>query len=81
MADSHRYAQAVVAGYDTRANLLAPTTYARRAGEIAVETGTAKMWVAKSLSGGDFSRVHGLDMAVVFEGEIITNNEEVVWIE
>jgi len=79
MANSHRFAQAIIVGDDTRANLIASTTYARQIGELAIETGTTKLYVAKSLSGGDFKRVHGLDLAVTYEDEVVVNSGEVVW--
>jgi hypothetical protein len=42
----------------------------------AVDTGKTYVF-----DGDNNMRVHGLDMALVFEGEVITFNNEIIWLE
>ena len=57
------------------ANLAKVTTYLLE-GEIVYVTDTKKVWIG---DGTWKYRVHGLDMVVVSDGNIITNAGEIVW--
>jgi len=52
------------------------TVYTFIVGELAYTTDTKKLYV---FDGTANRRVHGLDTALVFEGEILTFNKEILW--
>jgi hypothetical protein len=46
-------------------------------GEFFYTTDTKKLWM---FDGNNNVRVHGLDLALVFEGDVVTNANEIVWL-
>lgn len=82
VTQQNRFAEAILAAIGTSATLIARTTYAMARGELAYATDTKRLYVADSnTTGGDFRRVHGLDMLVTFEGSIVCHRGEAVWKE
>lgn len=79
MAQQNRFAEAIIAAISTSITLRAKTTYPMAQGELAYATDKKALYVADSQGAGDFLRVHGLDMAVVSDGDIITSGGEIVW--
>jgi hypothetical protein len=81
MARQNRFSEAVVAAAATVARLKSVTAYAMAIGELAFSSDTLKLYAANSLNGGDWQRVHGLDLACVDEdGNICTDETgEIVW--
>jgi hypothetical protein len=79
MAQQNRFPEAIIAAISTSTTLKGVKVYPMAAGELVYATDQKALYVANSQDGGDFIRVHGLDMALVSDGEIITSGGEIVW--
>jgi hypothetical protein len=79
MAQQNRFAEAIIAAIGTAANLFKITSFPMGPGELAFSSDTYRLYVARSQTGGNFARVHGLDLIVTSGGDVVVSGGQVVW--
>lgn len=80
MPQQNRFAEVIVAGKGTRANIIKNGTYAMAQGELAIATDVNRMYIGDSNYRFQDLLNFTMPHALVFEGDVVTNNGEVVWL-